>query len=164
MFGRVDTVLIEQPRRTVRHATFSVCFATAFRSSGVSVYDTDAEARLHAAQKRFSLPCGQGLQSAHLRFNLPCGQGLHVTQSFFLLSCQHLSPHAMVVARSPPLAHPTLWSVPAARDEMRRDVRRFVSPSKRRRSARLQFWQFSNLQTDFSVRCALGQSRVAISD
>jgi hypothetical protein len=85
---------------------------------------------LQAAQSCFTLPCGQGLQSAHLRFNLPCGQGLHVTQSFLRVSCQPLSTHAHVVARSPPLAHPTLWSVPAARDEMRRDVRRFVSPSK----------------------------------
>jgi hypothetical protein len=119
---------------------------------------------LQSMQLSFRLPCGQGLQSAQKRFSLPCGHPLQSTQSVFRLSCQHLSPHAMVVARSPPLAHPTLWSLRPARDEMRRDVRRFVSPSKRRRSARLQFWQFSNLQTDFSVRCALGQSRVAISD
>ena len=89
VFGRVDTVLIEQPRRTVRHATFSVCFATAFRSSGVSVYDTDAEARLHAAQKRFSLPCGQGLQSAQSRFSFPCGHGLQSAQLSFRLPCGH---------------------------------------------------------------------------
>ena len=38
----------------------------------------------------------------------------------------------------------------------------FPRPKTSERSP--QFWQFSNLQTDFSVRCALGQSRVAISD
>ena len=120
-------MLIEQPRRTVRHATFSVCFATAFRSSGVSVYDTDAEARLHAAQKRFSLPCGQGLQSAQSRFSFPCGQGLQSAQLSFRLPCGHrftpiTSPSRLRQGSRAPLASS-------------RPVPRVVNASPRRKEA-----------------------------
>ena len=73
------------PRGTFRDG--SVCFATELPSSGVSVYDTNAEARLHAAQLFFSLPCGLPLQSALLRFSLPCGQGLQSAQLSFRLPC-----------------------------------------------------------------------------
>ena len=42
-------------------------------------------ADLHAAQRCFSLSCGQGLHAAQLNFSLPRGQGLHSTQLRFTL-------------------------------------------------------------------------------
>ena len=87
------------PRGTFRDG--SVCFATELPSSGVSVYDTNAEARLHAAQLFFSLPCGLPLQSALLRFSLPCGQGLQSAQLSFRLPCGHGLQSAQWLFRLP---------------------------------------------------------------
>jgi hypothetical protein len=48
---------------------------------------------LQSAQKRFSLPCGQGLQSTHLPFSLPCGHRFRPTSSI---------PPAAPPSRRPP--------------------------------------------------------------
>ena len=77
------------PRHTIELARVVRAFVLPRDISrrGVYGYETDDEARLHAAQRYFRLPCGQPLQSTQLVFRLPCGQGLQSAQLCFTLPC-----------------------------------------------------------------------------
>ena len=91
---RLATCTTQTRRRVTQSLYASVVRTRAFDSRrdtsrrGVYDYETDAQARLHAAQRHFHLPCGQPLQSTQLRFSLPCRQGLQCAQSRFSLPCR----------------------------------------------------------------------------